>query len=74
MTRRLLRFFILALASCLSGQLLAERLPLFDGHIHYNLDAPERYPPSEVVRILDEAGITGALLSSTPNDGTRLLY
>lgn len=52
----------------------AEPLPLFDGHIHYNLDAPERYPPQEVARILDQAGITGALLSSTPNDGTRLLF
>jgi hypothetical protein len=57
-----------------TGQAVAERLPLFDGHIHYNVDAPKRYPPQEVVRILDEAGITGALLSSTPNDGTRLLF
>ncbi|UCH48642.1 MAG: amidohydrolase family protein [Betaproteobacteria bacterium] len=64
----------LALTSCLAGQVMADPLPLFDGHIHYNLDAPERYPPQAVVRILDEAGITGALLSSTPNDGTHLLY
>jgi predicted TIM-barrel fold metal-dependent hydrolase len=53
---------------------MADPLPLFDGHIHYNLDAPERYPPQDVVRILDQAGISGALLSSTPNDGTRLLF
>jgi hypothetical protein len=55
-------------------QTMADPLPLFDGHIHYNLDAPERYPPQDVVRILDQAGISGALLSSTPNDGTRLLF
>ena len=65
---------VLVLTLYPAGQTTADQLPLFDGHIHYNLDAPERYPPRDVVRILDEAGITGALLSSTPNDGTHLLY
>ncbi|MGD2141087.1 MAG: amidohydrolase family protein [Burkholderiales bacterium] len=59
---------------CLPCHAWAGELPLFDGHIHYSFDAPERYPPEEVIRILDEADIIGALVSSTPNDGTRLLY
>ncbi len=65
-------FVILCLMAV--GLAMAEPLPLFDGHLHYNLDAPQHYPPQQVARILDEAGIVGALLSSTPNDGTRLLY
>jgi hypothetical protein len=52
----------------------AGELPLFDGHIHYSVGSPEAYPPDEVIRIIDEAGIRRALLSSTPNDGTRILY
>ena len=51
-----------------------DRLPLFDGHIHYSVGSPEAYPPDRVIQILDEAGIYRALLSSTPNDGTVLLY
>ncbi len=73
MKRYSLQLGAVLMSLCLAGQAMAEQLPLFDGHIHYNLDAPERYPPQEVMRILDQAGITGALLSSTPNDGTRLL-
>lgn len=52
----------------------SDALPLFDGHIHYSVGSTEAYQPEEIIRILDEAGITRALLSSTPNDGTRTLY
>ena len=48
--------------------------PLFDGHIHYSVGSAEAYPPEKVIQILDDAGIRRALLSSTPNDGTVLLY
>ena len=65
---------VLALVLCIATTVVAEELPLFDGHIHYSVGSPERYPPEEVIRILDAAGISHALLSSTPNDGTRMLY
>lgn len=51
-----------------------ESLPLFDAHIHYSQPAWQRYPPAEVARILDRAGISRALVSSTPNDGTERLF
>jgi hypothetical protein len=63
---------MLLLAS-LSGQ-TAETMPLLDGHIHYNADAQEAYPPDAVLKILREAKIARALVSSTPNDGTRKLH
>jgi len=65
---------LLAMMLCSATAAIADELPLFDGHIHYSVGSPQRYPPEEVIRILDAAGITGALLSSTPNDGTRTLY
>ena len=49
-------------------------LPLFDGHIHYSVGAARQYSPEQIVGILDQAGIRRALLSSTPNDGTRELF
>jgi hypothetical protein len=65
---------ILILALSAIAPAMADELPLFDGHIHYSVGSPESFPPEEVIRILDEAGIAKALLSSTPNDGTRMLY
>ena len=50
------------------------RVPLFDGHLHYSVGSPEAYTPERILQILDDAGIGRALLSSTPNDGTLLLY
>ena len=48
--------------------------PLFDCHIHYSFDATEAYPPASAVKLLDQAGIGRAVVSSTPNDGTIKLH
>lgn len=49
-------------------------LPLTDGHIHYSRPDWGVYPPERILEILDKAGITRALVSSTPDDGTLALY
>ena len=49
-------------------------LSVFDAHIHYNEDARSRLTPESVLKILDRAGVTRALVSSTPNDGTLAVY
>lgn len=51
-----------------------EPRPLFDGHIHYNADAVEHVKAETAIAILDRAGITRALVSSTPDDGTVALH
>ena len=51
-----------------------DKLPLFDCHIHYSFDATEAYPPASAVKLLDQAGIGRAVVSSTPNDGTIKLH
>jgi hypothetical protein len=50
------------------------RLPLFDAHIHYSAQAWEQYPPQEIIRRLERAGIRRALVSSTPDEGTWQLH
>ena len=52
----------------------AAPLPVFDGHLHYSHDAWERLPPKEAVALLRKAGLRGALVSSSSDDGTQKLY
>ena len=48
-------------------------LPLFDAHIHYSHDAWELVPPKSAVEILRKAGLRGAFVSSSNDEGTQML-
>ncbi|MFN9452056.1 MAG: hypothetical protein ACK58U_20720 [Rubrivivax sp.] len=48
-------------------------LPLFDAHIHYSHDAVERVPPAQAAAVLRAAGLKGALVSSSDDEGTQRL-
>lgn len=52
----------------------AQDLPIFDVHIHYGQPAWEAYPPDAALAILDRGGVSRALVSSTPDDGTLRLH
>lgn len=54
--------------------LTEQRLPLFDAHIHYSEDVWEAIPPRDAIGRLRGAGITRALVSSSGDEGTRMLY
>ena len=47
--------------------------PIFDAHVHYNLDIGRPVSVERVFELWREAGIRGVLLTSRPNDGTREL-
>jgi Amidohydrolase len=49
-------------------------LPLFDAHLHYSHDAWDRLPPAEAVALLRQAGLSGALVSSSSDEGTQKLF
>ena len=49
-------------------------LLIFDAHIHYNQDVWESLPPAHALHVLNQAGLSKALVSSTPTDGTERLY
>ncbi len=51
----------------------SEDLPIFDAHIHYSHDAVKLVPPDEIARILRDAGVKKALVSSSDDDGTQKL-
>lgn len=49
-------------------------LPIFDAHIHYNRDAWGLYSVDDVLALFDQAGVPRAFVSSTPDDGTLMLW
>ena len=59
----------------LPGQTQGEGpLPIFDAHLHYSHDAWERLPPKEAVALLRKAGLKAAMVSSSSDEGTQMLY
>jgi len=48
--------------------------PLFDAHLHYSGADAEVFSPAQALEILDRNRIVRAVVSSTPNSGTRALY
>lgn len=49
-------------------------LPLLDAHVHYKEPAWDRYPVSSIVELMDKNGVAMALVSSTPDEGTIMLW
>jgi len=52
----------------------AAALPIFDSHLHYSHDAWERIPPPQAVKLLRDAGLKKAMVSSSSDEGTQKLY
>ena len=70
----MLRLVTFIVAGLLAQQLKAQELPIFDAHIHYSHDAVKLVPPEEAIRALREAGVKKALVSSSDDNGTQLLF
>jgi hypothetical protein len=66
----MLRKILLAFAFAPLAALAAE-LPIFDAHLHYSSDAWESLPPAQAVAMLRKAGVKGALVSSSGDDGQQ---
>ena len=52
---------------------LAQDLPIFDAHLHYSRGAWDVFTPDAVLEKMKKAGVIGALVSSTPDEGTQKL-
>lgn len=46
------------------------RGPIFDAHLHYNVEAHQAHPIPDVVQRMQSAGVRAVLANSRPNDGT----
>ena len=72
MTPRRLAALVVALV--LGATPAAAQLPIFDDHIHYSQADWTAYTPERALSMLAQAGIRRAIVSSTPDDGTLMLY
>lgn len=52
----------------------ANDLPIFDAHIHYKEPAWGPYPPKTIIELMDRNGVAMGLVSSTPDQGTIMLW
>lgn len=66
-------FLGLIIATFFATPALADRLPIFDAHIHYSHDAVKLVLPKDAVKALRDAGLRKALVSSSDDNGTQLL-
>ena len=71
-----LTLFAAALAASLgaTAALAQAPRPVIDVHIHYSQDAWAMLPPPEAIKVLRQAGLKKAFVSSSSDDGTQLLY
>lgn len=49
-------------------------LPIYDTHVHYSLNSQAEYKPNQIIAKLVRANVARAVVSSSPDDGTRMLY
>ena len=69
-----MRLLILLSALLIGSAARADQeMPIFDAHLHYSHDAWELVPPKSFIEILQKANIRRALVSSSNNEGTRML-
>ncbi len=47
--------------------------PLFDAHLHYNVEAQHPHPIPDVLSRMQRSGVRAIVANSRPNDGTRAL-
>jgi hypothetical protein len=65
---------LVATTLVLSATPAAAQFKIFDAHIHYSQPDWTTYTPERVLSILAQAGVHRAIVSSTPDDGTLMLY
>lgn len=63
----LLTCFLVMISAIASA---AEPLPIFDAHMHYNIEARSTWSPQRVIALWRQLGIRAVLATSRPNDGT----
>lgn len=49
-------------------------IPIFDAHIHYKEPAWNSYPVNSIIELMDRNGVAMGLVSSTPDEGTIMLW
>lgn len=68
----LVAFFLLQISVVLADNI--NSLPIFDAHIHYSHDVWDAISAKDAIGRLKQAGVKRAMVSSSSDDGTQILY
>ena len=49
-------------------------MPIVDTHLHYSQNSWQDQTPAAILLLMDQAGVSRAFVSSTPDDGTVRLF
>ncbi len=65
-----------ATAAVLGSAALAtgDELPIVDSHLHYSQNSWQDQAPAAILLLMDQAGVSRAFVSSTPDEGTVRLF
>jgi hypothetical protein len=74
MRAAILAALLWALSTVLGPATADDKRPIVDAHIHYSHDTWDVVPPPEAIKVLRQAGVKKAFVSSSSDDGTRMLH
>ena len=69
-----MRYILILFVFTVGPGLPVQAQELHDGHIHYNQTIWRDLPPDHALEYMTESGISRAIVSSTPTEGTERLY
>jgi hypothetical protein len=74
MRTAVLAVLLWTLSAALGTAAAQSERPLIDAHIHYSHDTWDPLPPAEAIKVLRQAGLKKAFVSSSSDDGTQMLH
>jgi hypothetical protein len=65
---------VAAMMLCSAALATGDEMPIVDTHLHYSENSWQDQTPAAILLLMDQAGVSRAFVSSTPDDGTVRLF
>jgi hypothetical protein len=65
---------VAAMMLCSAALATGDEMPIVDTHLHYSQNSWQDQTPAAILLLMDQAGVSRAFVSSTPDDGTVRLF
>jgi hypothetical protein len=65
---------VAAMVLCSAALATGDEMPIVDTHLHYSQNSWQEQTPAAILLLMDQAGVSRAFVSSTPDDGTVRLF
>ena len=65
---------VAAMMLCSAALATGDEMPIVDTHLHYSQNSWQDQTPAAILLLMDQAGVSRAFVSSTPDEGTVRLF